>query len=82
MVEIKNGKGEVYSQRIDFPRGHPLNPMTDGELAAKFKDCARHGARPLKEKDLDEIINLVYDLERLDDLSQVVQLLNGARRKA
>jgi len=76
VVEIRGGKGEVHSQRIDLPRGHPRNPMTDGELTAKFKDCARHAARPLKEKDLDDLIKLVYDLERLDDLSLVVQLLN------
>ncbi len=75
VVEVKTRKGEMVSQRVDLPKGHPRNPMTDEELADKFRDCARHGARPLGEKNLDRIIEMVYNLEKLEDLSQLVRLI-------
>ena len=78
-VEIKTRKGINASQRIDIPKGHPRNPMTDGEMAAKFKVCAHHAARPLPERNLNEIIRMVYNLENLPDLSQFLSLLDGTR---
>jgi 2-methylcitrate dehydratase PrpD len=75
VVEVKTRKGEVYSQRVDLPKGHPQNPLSDEELAAKFLDCARHAARPLREKNLERIVEIVYNLEKLDDLSPLVRLM-------
>jgi len=38
IVEIKDKKGNVYSSRVDYPKGDPENPMTDDELIEKFVD--------------------------------------------
>ncbi|MGB4367502.1 MAG: MmgE/PrpD family protein [Acetomicrobium sp.] len=38
IVEIKDKKGNVYSSRVDYPKGDPENPMTDDELIEKFID--------------------------------------------
>jgi len=75
VVEVKTKMGEVYSQRIDIPKGHPQKPMSDGELATKFMDCAHHAARPSNEKNLDRFIQIVYNLEKLDDLSQLIRVI-------
>lgn len=34
-VEIETGNG-TYSERVDFPKGEPENPMTDDEFASRY----------------------------------------------
>lgn len=75
ILEVKTKMGKIHSQRIDIPKGHPRNPMSDEELAAKFIDCAHHAARPLKERNLNRLIQVVNNLEKLDDLSQLINIL-------
>ncbi len=75
VVEVKTKRGGVYSQRIDIPKGHPRNPMTDEELAAKFLDCANHAVHPWQEKNLSRLLETIFELEKVEDLSQVVNLL-------
>ena len=38
IVQIKDKKGNIYSSRVDYPKGDPENPMTDEELIDKFID--------------------------------------------
>jgi len=38
IVQIKDKKGNIYSSRVDYPKGDPENPMTDEELTDKFID--------------------------------------------
>jgi len=38
IVQIKDKKGNIYSSRVDYPKGDPENPMTDDELIDKFID--------------------------------------------
>jgi len=38
IVQIKDKKGNVYSSRVDYPKGDPENPMTNDELIDKFID--------------------------------------------
>jgi 2-methylcitrate dehydratase PrpD len=78
-VEIKTQEGATYSRRVDIPKGHPQNPMTEEEMAAKFKECAHHAAKPLPERNLNEIIRMVYNLENLPDLSQLMGWLDSTR---
>ncbi len=73
-VEVKTKEGRTYSWQADIPKGHPKNPMDDQELAAKFRDCARHARRPLAEKDLERLIQSIFELEGLQDISELVQI--------
>jgi 2-methylcitrate dehydratase len=36
-VTVTTGDGQVLVERVDHPRGHARNPMTDDELVAKFR---------------------------------------------
>jgi 2-methylcitrate dehydratase PrpD len=53
-------------------RGGPENPMTQEELTAKFKCLA---GEILSDKRMDEIIHTIYNLEQLDDISELTALL-------
>jgi len=72
VVEIKTKSGHVYRKRIDFAKGDPENPLTDGELKMKFMEFVSPVMGRSKAK---EAINLLNNLEKLDDVVELVELL-------
>lgn len=59
-VEIETVDGSKYSQRIDFPRGDPENPLTWDQIIEKFKSLG----------------SSVYSKERLERIVKRVRALN------
>jgi len=74
VVAIKTKDGESYLKRVDFPYGHPKNPMTTDDLLEKFKDCVSYAAKPIPKSNIERAIELMLNLEKVDDISQVIQL--------
>ena len=71
-LEIRTKSGQVYSKRIDYPKGDPNNPMNDEEVQSKFVRLAE----PLmREKQIKSIIDMVSSLEELDDIGDLMELL-------
>lgn len=66
VVEITDRSGQVYQGRTDFPRGDPENPVTTGELAAKFRDLA---AGPWGEERVKNLEKAVLGLEKVEDMT-------------
>jgi len=75
IVEIKTKDGKVYSKRVDTPYGSPENPMNMDAIAAKLRDCASYAAKPLSQKNVEKLIQLVSQLEAVSDVEEVVRLL-------
>jgi len=67
--------GQTLEARVDYSKGHPRNPMTLGELAAKTKDCAKFAARPLAADTAEQLTSTVSHLESLADVSALMQIL-------
>jgi 2-methylcitrate dehydratase len=40
IVTVRLSKGRVFSERVDYPRGHARNPLSDAEVEAKFHNLA------------------------------------------
>ena len=40
IVTTRLSKGRVFSERVDYPRGHARNPLSDAEVEAKFHNLA------------------------------------------
>jgi 2-methylcitrate dehydratase len=40
IVTVRLSKGRVFSERIDYPRGHARNPLSDAEVETKFHSLA------------------------------------------
>jgi 2-methylcitrate dehydratase PrpD len=74
VVAIKTKSGESYLRRVDFPYGHPKNPMTTDDLLEKFRDCVSYAAKPIPQKNIERAIELMLNLEKVDDVSQLIQL--------
>jgi 2-methylcitrate dehydratase len=68
-VTIRTKDGRVLQKRVDFPRGNPENRMSDAELRDKFIECA--GSR-LAATQVDRIIETCMNLERLDDIGELM----------
>ena len=42
VVTIKT-KGRLFTERVDFPKGEPENPMTDEEFHDRYDDLMEYG---------------------------------------
>ncbi len=74
VVDIKTRDGQVVSQRVDYPKGEPENPMTHDELLDKYRILA---TRVFSEDRAEEIAKAAERLETLADVGDLMALLGG-----
>jgi len=72
IVEITTKTGQKYCCEVLQPKGHPMNPMNDADVEEKFRSMA---GKLMDEQQMREIIETVYNLEKLDDIGNLVRLL-------
>jgi len=75
VVTIRLRGGERLEKRVDIPRGHPLNPLTEEELLEKYARCA---GRVIAEGAVLQSAEMILQLETLDRLNELMALLCGA----
>ena len=75
LVTVQFRDGETVEARVDYPKGHPRNPMTDAEFMAKTTDCATFAAPALPADTAQRLIAAVGRLDRLSEISELVRLL-------
>ncbi|MBI4184547.1 MAG: MmgE/PrpD family protein [Proteobacteria bacterium] len=73
-VELKDGR--KFSGRIDYHKGTLANPMSDDEVADKFRHCAEFAKWPKAKA--EDAIAMVRDLETLADVSRLTAALSAA----
>ncbi|MBM3374088.1 MAG: MmgE/PrpD family protein [Betaproteobacteria bacterium] len=73
LIEIELAGGRRVSGRADFGKGSPANPMSDIEVADKFRECAAWGG--LQANAAQKIIDAVFALERLKRVRDLTRLL-------
>ena len=79
-VTIRTTDGRSHSARVDIPRGDPALPLTDDDLLAKYRECARSQLRP---DDIERSAGLVLGLERVADIGTLMTILRSpSLRKA
>ncbi|MDP3878682.1 MAG: MmgE/PrpD family protein [Dehalococcoidales bacterium] len=72
ITEITTRQGARYRCQIDYPRGHPNNPMTDDDIRNKFHSLA---ARFMDEERMGKVIGTINALEEVDDIGRLMRLL-------
>ncbi|MBI4330216.1 MAG: MmgE/PrpD family protein [Chloroflexi bacterium] len=75
ITEIRTKGGKVYSRRIDRPSGDPQNPIPWESLVRKFMESASHCVKPLPERKVRDVADMVMKLEEVDDVGAIVRLL-------
>ncbi|VWX63339.1 conserved hypothetical protein [Burkholderiales bacterium 8X] len=64
--------GRAFSESVERPRGDPLRPMTETELAGKFADCAGYAASPLNPDQARAAAERIAQLDGAADLSALL----------
>lgn len=75
IIDIELADGRKISGRADFGKGSPANPLTDDELANKFRECAAWGRLP--GASAEKIIDLAFNLDKLKDIRGLTRLLQS-----
>jgi 2-methylcitrate dehydratase PrpD len=75
VVEVVTTSGQRHAVRVDHAPGHPLEPLTAAQAAAKFRDCARYAERPPSERSIEATIEMIDRLDEVPDVAQLTALL-------
>ena len=67
-ITVKMKDGKSFEKRVDAPKGHALNPMTDEEVEAKFLSMS---VPMLGERAAREAMDPMWNLDQQEDLSDV-----------
>ena len=78
IIDIELAGGRKISGRADFGKGSPANPMSDDELANKFRECAAWGRLPKAQA--EHVIELVFGIEKLKNIRDLMKLLQTGTR--
>jgi 2-methylcitrate dehydratase PrpD len=70
--------GSVYTERVEHATGSPANPMTDAQLEEKFRVIA---GSVLPEARVGRLLAALWQLERVDDVGEIIKLCRCARRE-
>lgn len=76
LLRIEHSDGRVASTSVDFPHGHPQNPLAWDSITTKFRQCLTAAGGGMADR-ADAVISLVSDLERLDDVRPLLDTLAG-----
>jgi 2-methylcitrate dehydratase len=71
-VTVRTAAGREYAKQVDFPLGHPRNPMSDREVEEKFRHLS---AGKLDRARAGKVIDLVWRLDRFEDIGALMPLL-------
>jgi 2-methylcitrate dehydratase PrpD len=68
-VVLRLRDGRVFDRRQDYPTGHPLRPMTSGQLAEKFMGLAATVVSPGRAQQINRLCD---ELEGVHDCSALL----------
>jgi 2-methylcitrate dehydratase PrpD len=68
---VKTRDGKIFAKVVEHPLGSLERPMSFEDCARKFRDCAKS----LDAGRMEQVIELVGRLERLDDVQEIIRLL-------
>jgi len=73
-LTIKTSRGEITRKGV-APYGSTEKPLSMETLVDKFTECATWGVKKLSGDNINKIVDMVNNLEKVSDVSQITQLL-------
>ena len=61
---------DVYERELEYPKGHPGNPLTEEELEDKFRECAEDA---LGNEGAGDALDWMLNVEEKDDASELFE---------
>jgi 2-methylcitrate dehydratase len=71
-INVNIMDGRTFTAQVDHPKGHPRRPVSDHELELKFQKLT---SRKFGRKDILKVIQTVWALDRLKDVTALVEAL-------
>ncbi len=68
-VTVKLTDGKEYSHEVRISKGLPQNPLTQDELASKYKDCA---STVLSKEGVDQSLSMLSNLAQVKNIREVM----------
>jgi len=78
-IRIKLKGGKTIEGRADVAKGHPLKPMSWGDIGEKFRDCA---SLVLSRKNMEDAIEFVANLDRQRSMLPLIRAISGGKSTA
>ncbi len=76
IVTVRLRDGRSFTERVDDPKGHAKNPLSDAEVEEKF---LRYAARRLNRDRVEAALHRLWRLDEAEDLSDFFSLIEVAR---
>jgi 2-methylcitrate dehydratase len=70
-LEVSTRAGKRSGRSLEYPKGHPKNPLSDAELEDKFRTLAREVLTP---EGCQRALDVLWRLEDADDIGDVLEL--------
>jgi 2-methylcitrate dehydratase len=77
VVTIHTSDGRQLSTQLDYPKGDPRNPLSDGEIEEKFDALA---GPVLSASARAKVKDAVWNLERLHTVTELMRMLRAKRK--
>jgi 2-methylcitrate dehydratase PrpD len=77
IVNIVMRDGRRHQAGVERPLGHRTRPISYERLVEKFRDCCSHALVRLASRDLERLIAVIDQLDRLDDVRTITALASG-----
>jgi 2-methylcitrate dehydratase PrpD len=73
-ITVRRTDGRAASVETTSPSGAPEKPLSDDQLAAKFRDCAGHAVKPIPKEIVEQAIGFVQQLENAPEAMELMRL--------
>jgi len=74
-VTVRTAAGKEYIKQVDYPLGHPKQPMSDREIEAKFRTLV---AGKLARARAERLIEMIWNLDKLRDVGAMMPWMRVA----
>lgn len=75
VMEIESEGFPAWKNELEMALGSPLRPMKYEQCVEKFMKCADFSIHPIEKARLKQLIDLVFELEEVPDISLLVSCL-------
>jgi hypothetical protein len=72
---VRRTDGRLACRETTTPSGSPEHPLSTAQLETKFRDCAAHAVRPLRQSVVEQLIAGVHHLDELPTVTAFLRLL-------
>jgi 2-methylcitrate dehydratase PrpD len=74
-LKITTKDGNVFSDSVEYLKGHPKNFLSKEEFLAKFRKCVDFSGTEIPKQSLSKVIDLIERLEDVTDVGEIPRLM-------